>query len=1093
MDRFPVARQLAEAMARDRQGREEGASTKVVQLLAALPPEERIVLEALSFAYSECSAADLTLCLSGMSRITVGHRVTTLEVRRALRGLEEAGVVEINHYGGAWIDPEIADEVSLKACESKEGVALANAARRALSHTRSRFGTSSSAPLVIAGVRDTRLAYFSQNVQHLRAAASVARQEVDRPGTTLYRLAFSPFSAESFARLAPPFRKAVTESVLPVMASHMLADRGFIPYLLAANLAADSVPALFLSDLLMLHGRFHEAEQLWTDDPTAMTLVREGWTLFLAGDCDGAIVAFDQGLEWMQRQGWYRGDCWYRTVGGVFFVMALLQRGRQEDVKQADRILDRARSTPGWAVAYSALRGVVDMQLGRRDRPRIPEELSGFDTPDRSTRLPVASAAATLALIAVYWQAPEAVARFLPLLHDLRDHAESAGFAWLAIELRALIRRATPGGGETPDEAEQSFRETSGIAPLVDLVRCPSLWELGLDRLETLAGNPLFDSQGAAFRLAWRLGFRRPDDPASFEFIPYEQKRRANGEWTRGRRMRMDALLGEHQPSYLDEHDVRICESAVASGSWSRASKHFEPETLARVLIGHPRVFLAANPSTRIDLSLEAPALRIASRDDGFRVEFGMRGTTESAASVSIVQRTPSRWAVLCADVRQQRLAQVLEDGMTVPREGLERLRGIVHRLAGSVNVESDDEAAIGDVATCEADAIPHVHIVPEGEGLRVEICVYPFGVESTIAQPGSEPRLMLSRQDGELVRTRRDPKDEVERAEAVITACPALDEAGREDWQWIMGDLEQCLELLLQLRDLDPAIPVEWPAGESFRLTSPVSEKGVSLRIRRDRDWFAVSGEVQVDEELTLSFGELLSKARGRVGRFVPLGEGRFLALTDEFRQRLGALEAMGRRVGDDLTVNPFAAEAMEELIENVGAVHADADWSAHILKLGKLRNWTPELPANLEAELRDYQLDGFRWLARLSEWGAGGCLADDMGLGKTVQALAVMLLRADKGPALVVAPTSVVHNWEQEAARFAPTLSVHVFGQGNRTEALAALKPGSLLVCTYGLLQTEIDRLEEVEFATICLDEAQAIKNGMTKRSKAAMRLKG
>ena len=82
--------------------------------------------------------------------------------------------------------------------------------------------------------------------------------------------------------------------------------------------------------------------------------------------------------------------------------------------------------------------------------------------------------------------------------------------------------------------------------------------------------------------------------------------------------------------------------------------------------------------------------------------------------------------------------------------------------------------------------------------------------------------------------------------------------------------------------------------------------------------------------------------------------------------------------------------------------------------------------MPSTLQAELRDYQVEGFAWLSRLAHWGAGACLADDMGLGKTVQAIAAMLEQAAKGPCLVVAPTSVCHNWRASrafATNVAPT----------------------------------------------------------------------
>ena len=114
-------------------------------------------------------------------------------------------------------------------------------------------------------------------------------------------------------------------------------------------------------------------------------------------------------------------------------------------------------------------------------------------------------------------------------------------------------------------------------------------------------------------------------------------------------------------------------------------------------------------------------------------------------------------------------------------------------------------------------------------------------------------------------------------------------------------------------------------------------------------------------------------------------------------------------------------------------------------------------------------------------------------MGLGKTVQSLAVLLQRAPDGPALVVAPTSVVANWTDEARRFAPTLNVRVYGgsAARRAELLDGPAPFDLIVTSYGLLQNDTERLAAVPWHTAVLDEAQAIKNPATKRARAARRL--
>jgi SNF2 family DNA or RNA helicase len=141
----------------------------------------------------------------------------------------------------------------------------------------------------------------------------------------------------------------------------------------------------------------------------------------------------------------------------------------------------------------------------------------------------------------------------------------------------------------------------------------------------------------------------------------------------------------------------------------------------------------------------------------------------------------------------------------------------------------------------------------------------------------------------------------------------------------------------------------------------------------------------------------------------------------------------------------------------------------------------------------LRDYQIDGFRWLARMAHWRLGACLADEMGLGKTLQALALLLMRAPDGPSLIIAPTSVCPNWEAETQRFAPTLNIYNFGGRQRQEMLDDLKAFDILICSYGLLQQESEILSQISWNTIVLDEAQAIKNMATKRSHAAMQLQG
>ncbi len=128
-------------------------------------------------------------------------------------------------------------------------------------------------------------------------------------------------------------------------------------------------------------------------------------------------------------------------------------------------------------------------------------------------------------------------------------------------------------------------------------------------------------------------------------------------------------------------------------------------------------------------------------------------------------------------------------------------------------------------------------------------------------------------------------------------------------------------------------------------------------------------------------------------------LGEGQFIALTQQFRQRLDELRAFGNKKGQGLQFHPLTSMVLEDAITDVGQVKADKHWKQQVRKLKEVKDLQPELPSTLQAELRDYQVEGFDWLSRLAHWGVGACLADQMGLGKTLQALALILNHAPKG----------------------------------------------------------------------------------------------
>jgi SNF2 family DNA or RNA helicase len=148
--------------------------------------------------------------------------------------------------------------------------------------------------------------------------------------------------------------------------------------------------------------------------------------------------------------------------------------------------------------------------------------------------------------------------------------------------------------------------------------------------------------------------------------------------------------------------------------------------------------------------------------------------------------------------------------------------------------------------------------------------------------------------------------------------------------------------------------------------------------------------------------------------------------------------------------------------------------------------------LPEGLHAELRPYQLEGVSWLQFLREQGLAGVLADDMGLGKTLQTLAHLLIEKEAGrlvhPALIIAPVSLLGNWQREAAKFTPGLRVLLLHGAARHEAAQDIAQADIVLSPYSLLPRDKERWMAQKWSVVVLDEAQNIKNAHTDAAQVA-----
>jgi superfamily II DNA or RNA helicase len=284
-------------------------------------------------------------------------------------------------------------------------------------------------------------------------------------------------------------------------------------------------------------------------------------------------------------------------------------------------------------------------------------------------------------------------------------------------------------------------------------------------------------------------------------------------------------------------------------------------------------------------------------------------------------------------------------------------------------------------------------------------------------------------------------------------------------------------------------ATQVEKWSGEIERVTPKLEIVGSG------QDWF------EVRYSLTTPGGEVFSNAD--IQRLLRSGQSQtrlkngHLAVIDtagleDFEQVIRDCDPAQTQPGL-YRINRAHAGYVEQTARELGS--AVADRREALKKFITGRDVSPDAKTKLgplAERLREYQLVGFEWLTRLAVNNLGGILADEMGLGKTVQTLAFLRAHQSLGPALVICPTSLVTNWENEAGKFTPELKTLVLEGADRATRFKSIADVDIVITSYALLRRDIDALRKIKFSTAVLDEAQHIKNPETQNAQAAFALR-
>jgi superfamily II DNA or RNA helicase len=276
--------------------------------------------------------------------------------------------------------------------------------------------------------------------------------------------------------------------------------------------------------------------------------------------------------------------------------------------------------------------------------------------------------------------------------------------------------------------------------------------------------------------------------------------------------------------------------------------------------------------------------------------------------------------------------------------------------------------------------------------------------------------------------------------------------------------------------------------ALKNFRFNT--AKPQTKIFISSNTDWFDAKVDIIFgDQRVTVAE---VKRALANKQQFVQLNDGTLGILPDEWLKKYSLLFRVGEGTNNNLKLSRFHLSVVDELYEERNeeelVVQLEEKYK-NIRQLNTIEEIEP--PENLKAILRPYQLAGYQWLNYLTEIKWGGILADDMGLGKTVQALTFLdhfRSKHDNLKALVVCPTTLIYNWENEIKKFTPRLTYRIHHGPARTRVKEEITDHDVTITTYGTLRSDIKLLMSVNFDYVILDESQAIKNPASKVTKAA-----
>jgi hypothetical protein len=753
-------------------------------------------------------------------------------------------------------------------------------------------------------MREYRIGLYMQDMVHLENVQLLLEKQCVDFGDQSFpavRFITNPFQPELFSNIPASLQFYVLDQVISYSMHYLINVEEVFAYL-QSDAAMQAIPSEEKLPFLRLLGGY----LLWRGELVQVqTLIRENQESFVASGMEGCIDFMlgnnQQALERFEvdlrllKQIAGRRKIYFPSIAGLFFILALLKSGDMKQFHRIRKFIDTVRTQQPGNMLLPVYKLLEKFLLAQEKG--IVEIVPGQEASNRSS----SAIYRLFDALSHFWlqgglsASPESgeSQELLLLCRRARDN----GFLWLAMEFAEILNRIEP-RSELAEYAAEVCQQT-GLVSIVDAVLLEEPWKRRLKALISVTAET--DAPGERPAMSSRLIWLVDDREGSVTVTAREQRITVRQTWSKGRPVALSRLYSGRNLEFLSELDRRICKAIRRQQSNQNVTYHIDLKQALPAMVGHPLLFLEESPEIPVEFVKGEPELLVEKTGGQLQIRL-LKDISDEG--VSIIRETPTRFKIIEVTDKHRNIARIVsQNGLQVPETASHKVMEALSNISSFMTVHSEiavDAAAMNAangkkefIREIAAESGIYVQLIPLGEGFRLAMFVKPFGPQGPYMKPGQGAENVMAEVEGQRLQTCRDMDLEEKKALQLETLCPTLGELEQTGREWLLQETDICLQVLLELREARETVSVEWPEGERIAVRSAVSIENLKMRIQgksryHGLSWFEMSGELALDEKMVLDMKKLVELARKNPGRFLPLGEGEFLALTDEFRRRL-------------------------------------------------------------------------------------------------------------------------------------------------------------------------------------------------------------